>query len=211
MASKTNKYNTSSKKPLSEEDSMYLRCYQDLLLRHSDSQPERDLVAVIFDHLLTEGVGTLEQEILATIKNKPTPLHCILLTMVYFASERYGSGYELVSKALSLDPDFVPAVNILGEVRVLEKDFDDAIAIFERSIVLDPEQFQARHIMADIYRQKGQHEHAIRVLDPLRDRTPESPDLWIWLRESHNALGTIVLFQNHLLDATEAHPDCLKT
>ncbi|GAH00403.1 unnamed protein product [marine sediment metagenome] len=100
---------------------MYLRCYQDLLLRHSDSQPERDLVAAIFDHLLTEGVGTLEQEILATIKNKPTPLHCILLTMVYFASERYGSGYELVSKALSLDPDFVPAVNILGEVRVLER------------------------------------------------------------------------------------------
>lgn len=208
MASKTDKTNAHSKNSLSEEDSMYLRCYRDLLLRHSDSQPERDLVAVVFDHLQTEGVGTLEQEILTNIKNKSTPLHCILLTMVYFASKRYGSGYELVSKALSLDPDFVPAVNILGEVRVLEKDFDDAIAIFERSIVLDPEQFQARHILADIYRQKGQHEYAIRVLDPLRENTPESPDLWIWLRESHNALGTLVLFQNHLLDATEAHQDC---
>lgn len=128
--------------------------------------------------------------------------------MVYFAYERYGSGYELVGKALTLDPDFIPAINILAEVRILESNFDEAITILEGSIALDPEQFQARHLLGDIYRKRGQHEHALRVLDPLRNRTPESPDLWVWLRESHKALGTILLFQNHLLDAVEAHPHC---
>ncbi len=195
-------------KRLSEDDMMYFRCYRDLLFRHAPSQRERDLVTTTFEHLVTEGVGTLEQEILDAIETEPTSLHCILLTMVYFASERYGSGYELVGKALSLEPEFVPAINILAEVRILEKNIDDAISILEKSIVLDPDQFQARHMLADTYRQTGQHEHALRVLDPLRNMTPESPDLWIWLRASHEALGTILLFQNQLLDTTEHHPDC---
>lgn len=63
------------RKQLSEEDSMYLKCYRDLLFRHATSHSERELVANSFDQLLTEGAGGLEQEILAAIKNRPTPLH----------------------------------------------------------------------------------------------------------------------------------------
>jgi tetratricopeptide (TPR) repeat protein len=200
--------NTMTNETLSENEVMYFRCYKDLMIRHSSTETERELTEEIFKSIMENDLDGLEQRVLSSMNHPLTPHSCILLTMVYFAKGQYSSGYEMLDKALSMDTTFVPAENILGEVRILERNVPEVIATFERSIRLDPDQFQARHMLADFYRQLEKHEDALRVLTPVIDMMPESPDLWIWLRESHEALGTILLFQNELLDATERHPDC---
>jgi tetratricopeptide (TPR) repeat protein len=187
---------------------MYFRCYRNLLLRSARNGNEQLLVQHCMDQLLKGITDGVEQQALDTVVKNPTPLQCILLCMVYFAQEKYASGYEMVAKALSINPNFVPAMNILAEVRILEQDFKNAAAILERAIAHDSEQFQARHLLGEIYRTHGQFEHALRVLDPLRMKTTELPDLWIWLRECHKGLGTELLYENHLLDTTEAFPNC---
>jgi tetratricopeptide (TPR) repeat protein len=200
--------NRMSSETLTENEAMYFRCYKDLMIRHSSTEIERALTEEIFKSIMENDLDGLEQRVLSSTRHPLTPHSCILLTMVYFAKGQYSSGYEMLDKALCLDTTFVPAENILGEVRILERNVPEAIATFERSIRLDPDQFQARHMLADFYRQLGKHEDVLRVLTPVIDMMPESPDLWIWLRESHEALGTILLFQNELLDATERHPNC---
>ena len=187
---------------------MYLKCYRDHLIRHAQDETERELVARCMDRLLNDDVEGLEQEILDTITETATPIQCLLLCMVYFIKERYGSGYEMVAKALAINPDFVPAMNIYAEVKILDKNYLEAIVTLQKSIRFDPDQFQARHLLGEIFRDSRQYERALQVLDPLRETTPENSDLWVWLRECHKAVGTLSLFENHLLDAVEANPEC---
>jgi hypothetical protein len=123
-----------SQNSIEERSKMYFRCYRELLLRHSQDRRERRLVVRVMDRLIERPDRNLELKTLRLLPKSPTPLHCILLCMVYFAIGRYGSGYELVDKALTMNPDFVPALNILSEIRILESNFSSAIDVLELSI-----------------------------------------------------------------------------
>lgn len=80
-------------------------------------------------------------------------------------------------KALSLDPEFHPALLRLGGVRWYRGEFADAILFGERAVAVDPRAPWMREVLVEIYLEVGDIAAARHVL--AEQPTPVAPEQWL--------------------------------
>jgi tetratricopeptide (TPR) repeat protein len=74
---------------------------------------------------------------------------------VYREKEDLGRARIELAKALEIAPDWLAAVNLEAAIELGEGDTDGAIAVWERSLKIDPSQARIRLAIGEIYRQRG--------------------------------------------------------
>jgi adenylate cyclase len=91
---------------------------------------------------------------------------------------------ELASRALALSANSPSAHFVKGQVLLAERRVDDAIAEYERSLALDPNNANAVAALGITYSALGQYEKAIGFTDKAIRLSPHDPDLsfWCWTK-----------------------------
>lgn len=77
--------------------------------------------------------------------------------------------WEIVTR----EPENVPAIRLLGTIRVLQKRFREAEALFKRSLALAPGSAGAHRNLGELYALQGRRDEAITVFLKARDLEPK--------------------------------------
>jgi tetratricopeptide (TPR) repeat protein len=85
---------------------------------------------------------------------------CYLLGVAYLKSKDFQHAELYLGMATSINPNHVSALVTLGQLRHMQKDYQLAIAPLEKAASLDPKEWLARWILADIYLRGGEYEKA---------------------------------------------------
>jgi adenylate cyclase len=87
---------------------------------------------------------------------------------------------DLVSKALALDPDFAPARDQKGWVRLGQGRDDEAVPEFERAVALDPSDPDPDSGLGWVHLRLGGFEKSIEYFDKAISMSPYDPGLAYW-------------------------------
>jgi tetratricopeptide (TPR) repeat protein len=125
-----------------------------------------------------------------------------------FLVGEHSSSEELFRKALSLDPDYLPAKYHLGVCCLCDGQCDDAIAALEEVVAADPDYPQALENLGVAYNTAGRPEDAKRILQSLLDDEDDiSPSLLLNLGIAHADTGDSERAGQCLRKVLE-HEDC---
>jgi len=103
--------------------------------------------------------------------------------------ESYGVAIDLAKKALSLDESSADAHDILGNILILRKDYENGIAQLENALELEPNGADIHaHLGLALYLADRSQE-AVQVLEAVRKQGLESLDLNQELVSLHTNLG----------------------
>ncbi|MGA3266432.1 MAG: tetratricopeptide repeat protein [Verrucomicrobiota bacterium] len=94
-----------------------------------------------------------------------------------------------VNQALKLDPGYVNASLLLGEIEIKQGDLAQAIAGMTRLIQQRPQVDQARLLLADAYRLHGDVAAAVQIYQDMNSVDPKNPQV-------HLLLGATLLEEN---------------
>jgi tetratricopeptide (TPR) repeat protein len=89
-------------------------------------------------------------------------------------SHRLEEAVEQIRKTMILDPFFAPAHYVLGQTLVQEHSYNDAIAELQKAIELSPGSSAFTANLAYAYAVSGMREQAERILNDLKDRSPQA-------------------------------------
>ena len=87
---------------------------------------------------------------------------------------------ELASRAIAVDANNALGHVAKGNVLIVERRFDDAIADFERALALDPNIAEAYGALGHIHVDIGQYEKAIEFFDKAIALSPQNHQLAVW-------------------------------
>ncbi|WP_168195578.1 tetratricopeptide repeat protein [Bradyrhizobium sp. NAS80.1] len=87
---------------------------------------------------------------------------------------------ELASRAIAVDANNPSGHLAKGNVLVVVRRFDDAIAEFERALALDPNVAEAYGALGHLYVDIGQYEKAIEFFDKAIGLSPQNQQLAVW-------------------------------
>lgn len=102
---------------------------------------------------------------------------------------KYRQGQKVAEKLLEKRPDFIPALNNLGQMLYVEGDADEAIAIAERVLELDPENFHALANLARFLYLQGYADEAAERAARLKAVKSDAEESWIKKMEALSFLG----------------------
>ncbi len=87
---------------------------------------------------------------------------------------------ELVSQALSLDPNFAPAHVLKANILYIQGRLDEAIVEDERALALDPTTMNAYENMGNAYARLGQYEKSLELYDKAIRLSPHDISVGSW-------------------------------
>jgi tetratricopeptide (TPR) repeat protein len=146
-----------------------------------------------------------------------------LLGQVLYTARRYDEAARELAQALDMDPSFPTALYYVGLIHLAKNEFGDAIAIFERTNVLNPHPLWLATV-GQVYGFAGRHDEARRILGELEEaarRTYVSPfsfatvysglgDMEAWRSMMQASLeertGMLMWLMAPLHDGFRAHP-----
>jgi len=109
-----------------------------------------------------------------------------------------------LARALELAPDWVAAVNMEAAIELSEGDEEGAIAVWRRSLEIDPAQARVRLTIGEILRRRGEQSAAIEVLD--RAAADGAADAYYILAdmafEAHNYLEAEAALESYFSAST---------
>jgi DNA-binding winged helix-turn-helix (wHTH) protein/TolB-like protein/Flp pilus assembly protein TadD len=82
---------------------------------------------------------------------------------------RLNEGTKEMRRAQELDPLSLPINTALGNMRVFSRDYDEAVALFQRVLTIDPNNALARYNLGLAYELKGEYERAVEEYEKARD------------------------------------------
>ncbi|MBI3593210.1 MAG: tetratricopeptide repeat protein, partial [Nitrospirae bacterium] len=88
--------------------------------------------------------------------------------------ERLPEALSRLEEVVKANPDYVPALMLLGELYNVQKKVDDAIRIFERVLKIEPDRNEAGIFLGVLYLSKGDTRKAQDFLDAVLKRDPEN-------------------------------------
>jgi adenylate cyclase len=118
----------------------------------------------------------------------------------YFIDNRYGwhrpreesekKMVEYAQKAMKLDDSIPDALALMASTHIVKKEYDEAIAIIEKSIALNPNSAENYAILGMYYRYVGRFEDSIRMTEKAIRLHPYYPDWYLYsLEYSYYYLG----------------------
>jgi tetratricopeptide (TPR) repeat protein len=88
---------------------------------------------------------------------------------IFYVARQYDNAIDQERKTLELDSDFVPARAILGESYIQKSMFKEAVAEFERALMISPADAYALGGLGQAYAAAGRRPEAQKVLDRLNE------------------------------------------
>jgi len=118
----------------------------------------------------------------------------------YFIDTRYGwqrpreesekKMVEYAQKAMKLDDSIPDALALMASTHIVKREYDEAIAIIEKSIALNPNSAENHAILGMYYRFVGRFEDSIRMTEKAICLHPYYPDWYLYsLEYSYYYLG----------------------
>lgn len=102
-----------------------------------------------------------EKELIAAYKAAPKNSYvCYLLGMLYVHSKDVEHAGHYLGVAINIDPNNVPALIALGQMRYKQGDYAGATDPLTRALSRDPKQWLADWLLADIHLRGGDYERA---------------------------------------------------
>lgn len=89
--------------------------------------------------------------------------------------------FELTQRAIALDDSLSAVQVLLGDIYLLKKQHEQAIAEVERAIVLDPNFAFGYSDLGQILNFAGRPEEAIGLIQKAMRLDPHYPDPWLWM------------------------------
>lgn len=115
--------------------------------------------------------------------------------------------FEEASEHLEISIKLDPLAPILQEGRAflntLRRRYDEAIALFQRMLEMDPSQYKAYTSMGRAYLQKGEYRKAIELLEVGRTLVGDMPSILGALGQAHGLLGNVAEARQLLLKLEE--------
>jgi len=125
-----------------------------------------------------------ELEPLSLIINRSVGRH------LYF-SRRWSEAERQLKKVLDLDPDFAPALSVLGMVYLQEGRNAEAVAQFERAAEAADSSMLSLGHLAGAYGRAGKREDALRAFASLEERARKEPAPAIYFAIAYTGMGEV--------------------
>ena len=103
----------------------------------------------------------------------------LMLAQIDYEAARYDSCIGHLQHVLSLDPDSVPALGLLGQVRLQEGNHAEAIDVLEKALDLSPGASALRYPLGLAYRSAGELELAQEQMALRGIAIPRARDPWL--------------------------------
>ena len=132
--------------------------------------------------------------------------HTFAATM-YLDAGKYSEAAAHLEEALRLSPKSAHYWQLLGDVKLLEKDYHAAKDYFGKAADLFPENPEALDSLARINQQLGEHQIAIQCWQKAAQLEPENPEYYVSIAESCLAKNDIDLATQALNHALKIYPD----
>lgn len=123
-----------------------------------------------------------------------------------FHLSRYMDALDATLKATKLEPYNADCFYWLGKIYYANGDLDRACKCFDRSVYLNPQHEQSVILLSTIYRQQGEWEQNVRILQNAAQAIPKVSCKWAELQ-----LGFHYLAQNQYDEAISAFRAVLRT
>jgi tetratricopeptide (TPR) repeat protein len=139
------------------------------------------------------------------------PLSPIILAdaaWVNYCARRYEKTVEECRKALDLDPEFPPALGILGLGLEKTRRFEEAVAVLEKAVRLDPSP-SSLEMLGGAYAAWGKKDEARKVLAKLEERSKKRYVCPYEIATVYAGLGDKDGAFRKLEEAAEDRADCV--
>lgn len=104
-------------------------------------------------------------------------IHFINSGVDAFSSGDKAKGYELLNKALQINPDFAIAYHTLGYFYYSESKYDQALEMLNKALFLDSKLLLTHKLLGDIYFEKGVFDKAIDAYKAALSIDTQDPSL----------------------------------
>ncbi|MHA1615294.1 MAG: tetratricopeptide repeat protein [Candidatus Thorarchaeota archaeon] len=168
-----------------------IRDYDNLMKNLEMSFQDRTLTEDIFQSLKKMDFKVAERRCLEVPDMESRPVPLVLLGLTYYLMLNIPASAEVTDKVLMINSDFVPALNLAGDICYVTGRIREAELILIKSINLHESQRHPRLILAQLYRTTGNKHEALSILEELCRNMPEDAVAWSALCEIHDEMGTI--------------------
>ena len=124
-------------------------------------------------------------------KDDKDPFAHNVAALIYMWKKDYGRWTQEADRALSLSPNYAPALNARGNVYLYSGEPAKAIPYYEQAIRLDPAQQQHRHFLGTAYFVAGNYETAAAVFKERIAMTPNTDLSRAFLASALGHLGRL--------------------
>lgn len=98
------------------------------------------------------------------------------LAKLYYSAGNIEKASQAISQALERDPYQPDFLYVQGKILEKQERPDEALAVFERTTVVNPKESDAFFEMGVIYEQRGDKEHALAAYKKAEAISPDDPD-----------------------------------
>lgn len=145
---------------------------------------------------------TLIKRVLAKNKNDLPFLHMAGVCLCRCGRDRQGNEY--FEKCLAIQPDSWQVYIEMASAKSVRGDFDEAIALFEKALKINPGCIFAVAGKAQVFERRGDYETLHRLVDPYIRSGAESPNMASiycnYLKHIKDYEGMVRLARKHLAD-----------
>ena len=166
--------------------------------------PERRKLALAAEHHKegrTDQAATVYREILRASPNNVDALR--LLAGILVKESDYEEAENLLTRAVSLAPDFALAQLDLGDLYLEQNRYADAIGAFEKAVDLVPDTAKAHHRLGSALAPSGQTYAALDAYRKAIELYPEHVGAWIGVGHTLKTIG-------EQAEAIDAYRECIR-
>ncbi len=161
------------------------------------------------------GLKEIDEARASTVKlesiDETHPMTVYLKGRVEFDSGNLDKAIELFQQTLSEYPNYAPAHTLMGIVMIQREDFDQAEMHLANAVSNNPENVQARRLLAETRMRMGRDEAAVRTLRDGLNIDSTNADLLTMLGRARMRGGEQDAGLEHLLEAYAKTPDSVQS
>ncbi len=140
--------------------------------------------------------GDAESELRTALRLDPDFVPAMVnLADLYRAGKREEEGQQLLLRAIAKAPDAAEPLHALGLLKVRQKNYPEALALFSKAAALQPDNTRYSYVYAVALQSSGKSVQAVRVLEAVHKRRPADREILVGLisfdRENGNLTSAI--------------------
>ena len=117
----------------------------------------------------------LIQSVIPVDTTNPDALYALALTAI--RANQYGLAEQKIHQALTAKPDWPKAIQLLSRTLFLQDKQNEGLAVLERAISKEPNNFELRLAYAKLLIEAQQIDNSLKQFEILDDKNPNNPDI----------------------------------